>query len=75
MHAATTEVLQLRLATAADTDAIVDVWFAGWREAHLGHVPDALLTHRSPQSYASASPRCSQRRQSPLQTSGSSVLW
>lgn len=37
---------QLRPAAATDTDAIVDVWFAGWRDAHLGHVPDALLAHR-----------------------------
>lgn len=47
MQTATTSPFQLRPAATADTDAIVEVWFTGWSEAHLGHVPDALLTHRS----------------------------
>jgi GNAT superfamily N-acetyltransferase len=47
MDTAATGPFQVRPAAIADTDAIVDVWFNGWREAHLGHVPDALLAHRS----------------------------
>jgi hypothetical protein len=35
MVAATTGPFQLRPAAIADTDAIVDVWFTGWREAHV----------------------------------------
>jgi GNAT superfamily N-acetyltransferase len=50
MHA-TAGPFQLRPAATTDTDAIVDVWFTGWREAHLGHVPDALLAHRSEQTF------------------------
>lgn len=36
----------LRAATPGDTDAIAEVWHRGWRDGHLGHVPDALLPHR-----------------------------
>jgi GNAT superfamily N-acetyltransferase len=38
---------RLRAAAFTDTDDIVEVWFSGWREAHLGQVPAALLAHRS----------------------------
>jgi len=41
----------LRPAEAADADAITEVWYAGWRESHIGHVPDALLAHRSPHHF------------------------
>jgi ribosomal protein S18 acetylase RimI-like enzyme len=37
----------LRPAGSGDTDAIAELWHAGWRDGHLGHVPDALLPHRS----------------------------
>lgn len=30
-----------------DIEAIAVVWHSGWRDGHLGHVPDALLEHRS----------------------------
>jgi ribosomal protein S18 acetylase RimI-like enzyme len=36
----------LRPATLADVDAIAGVWHRGWRDGHLGHVPEALLPHR-----------------------------
>ncbi|WP_327109682.1 hypothetical protein OHB12_17530 [Nocardia sp. NBC_01730] len=29
-----------------DASAIAEVWHHGWRDAHLGYVPDALLTVR-----------------------------
>jgi len=37
----------LRPARADDVDAIAEVWHQGWRDGHLGHVPDALLPHRA----------------------------
>jgi ribosomal protein S18 acetylase RimI-like enzyme len=36
----------LRAATTADVDAIARIWHDGWRDGHLGNVPDALLPHR-----------------------------
>lgn len=51
MDTATPRPFQLRPAASTDTDAVVDVWFTGWREAHLGHVPDALLAHRSEETF------------------------
>lgn len=36
----------LRPATDTDIDAIVTIWHHGWRDAHLGNVPAALLRHR-----------------------------
>jgi len=38
--------VRLRPANSDDLDAIADVWHQGWRDGHLGHVPDALLPHR-----------------------------
>ena len=37
----------LRPATAADVDAIADVWHQGWVDGHVGHVPAALHPHRT----------------------------
>jgi ribosomal protein S18 acetylase RimI-like enzyme len=36
----------LRAATAEDVEAIASIWHSGWRDGHLGHVPDGLLPHR-----------------------------
>jgi GNAT superfamily N-acetyltransferase len=36
----------LRAATLVDAERIAAIWHAGWRDGHLGHVPDALLPHR-----------------------------
>jgi GNAT superfamily N-acetyltransferase len=36
----------LRPAVAADRDVIGTIWHDGWREAHLGRVPDELLPYR-----------------------------
>lgn len=36
----------LRAATSADVEAIASLWHSGWRDGHLGHVPDALHRHR-----------------------------
>ncbi len=37
----------LRPARPADADAIAVVWHDAWRDGHIGHVPDALLDHRT----------------------------
>jgi ribosomal protein S18 acetylase RimI-like enzyme len=44
-------VVQLRPATPDDTGAIADIWHQGWRDGHIGHVPEALVAHRSPESF------------------------
>jgi GNAT superfamily N-acetyltransferase len=36
----------LRAATPDDVDAIATVWQLGWRDGHLGHVPEGLQQHR-----------------------------
>ena len=41
----------LRPATPEDVDAIAVLWHAGWRDGHVGHVPDALLPHRGLESF------------------------
>lgn len=36
----------LRRATADDVEAITTVWYRGWFDGHLGHVPPGLRRHR-----------------------------
>ncbi|HEY6799739.1 MAG TPA: GNAT family N-acetyltransferase [Agromyces sp.] len=45
--------ISIRPAVDADADRIADVWEAGWRDAHLGRVPDALLQARTTATFAS----------------------
>jgi GNAT superfamily N-acetyltransferase len=45
------ESTTLRPATAADAGAVAEIWFHGWRDGHLGHVPDALLAVRTEESF------------------------
>jgi GNAT superfamily N-acetyltransferase len=40
--------VRLRPAEDGDAEAIASIWVPGWREAHEGRVPDALLQHRTP---------------------------
>jgi GNAT superfamily N-acetyltransferase len=42
----------LRPARDGDAAAVAAVWLAGWRDGHLGHVPDELVTARTPESFA-----------------------
>jgi ribosomal protein S18 acetylase RimI-like enzyme len=35
-----------RPAAPEDADTIAIVWHSGWRDGHIGHVPEALLPHR-----------------------------
>lgn len=48
----------LRPARHEDADAIGEIWREGWRDAHLGHVPDELLAVRTAESFGQ---RASQR--------------
>jgi GNAT superfamily N-acetyltransferase len=41
----------LRPATPEDADAIGDVWFAAWKDGHLGLVPEELVRVRTPESF------------------------
>jgi GNAT superfamily N-acetyltransferase len=36
----------LRPASVGDVEAIATIWHLGWRDGHLGHVPDQLHAHR-----------------------------
>ena len=36
----------LRPATPDDIEAVARLWHDGWRDGHLGHVPDDVLPHR-----------------------------
>jgi ribosomal protein S18 acetylase RimI-like enzyme len=38
--------LSLRAAAASDIEAIALVWYRGWFDGHLGHVPETLLPYR-----------------------------
>jgi GNAT superfamily N-acetyltransferase len=37
----------LRAATMDDVEAVAEVWHRAWVDGHLGHVPEALLPHRT----------------------------
>lgn len=43
----------LRPASPADSTAVAEIWHHGWRDGHLGHVPDELLPLRTPESFGS----------------------
>lgn len=43
--------MELRPATAADALDVARIWETGWRDGHLGNVPDALVALRTPASF------------------------
>lgn len=45
--------LTLRHAIADDAPAIAAIWCDGWRDGHLGHVPEDLIAFRTPESFRS----------------------
>jgi GNAT superfamily N-acetyltransferase len=47
------EAVVLRPASSDDSEAVADIWWQGWRDGHLGHVPDELVAVRTPESFAS----------------------
>lgn len=46
-------MLEPRLATAHDLEPLARLWHDGWREAHLGHVPEELTKRRTLASFRS----------------------
>ncbi|MEU4191329.1 GNAT family N-acetyltransferase [Kribbella sp. NPDC026611] len=43
--------VELRRAGADDSDAVARIWYDGWRDGHLGHVPDELVAVRTEESF------------------------
>ena len=43
--------VRIRKATPADSPAVADIWYAGWPDGHLGHVPDELVAVRTEGSF------------------------
>lgn len=41
----------LRAATAADATAVGEIWYEGWHDGHLGHVPEELVKVRTHESF------------------------
>ncbi len=46
----------LRPGTDADASAVARIWHAGWRDGHLGSVPDELLPDRDEASFIERAP-------------------
>lgn len=42
----------LRRARQDDAAAVAVIWRDGWRDGHLGHVPEELVAIRTPESFA-----------------------
>ena len=53
-----TDSPHLRPARPDDAESIAAIWYEGWRDAHLGNVPDALIAVRPQESFE---PRATQR--------------
>ena len=62
----------LRGATLEDVKSVADIWHRGWRDGHLGHVPEALLPVAGSSTSASACRHGSPRRRWPSRTASSS---
>lgn len=43
--------VSLRSARPEDAAAVATIWRDGWRDGHLGHVPDALVAVQTPESF------------------------
>jgi ribosomal protein S18 acetylase RimI-like enzyme len=48
--------IELRAATDGDADAIATIWAAGWRDGHVGNVPEALVAARTDESFRTRAP-------------------
>ncbi|HET6729741.1 MAG TPA: GNAT family N-acetyltransferase [Jiangellaceae bacterium] len=48
-----TEGIELRRATLDDAEAVASIWRDGWRDGHLGNVPDELVAARTLESFSS----------------------
>jgi GNAT superfamily N-acetyltransferase len=51
------EAVTLRPATVEDAGAVADIWYHGWCDGHLGHVPDYLLAARTRESFDQRAPQ------------------
>ena len=40
-----------RPATGEDLEAIAEIWYRGWLDGHLGHVPDEVRQYRQPADF------------------------
>ena len=47
----TETAVTVRPAVPEDVSGIAAVWYEGWMEAHLGHVPEALIRHRTRETF------------------------
>ena len=43
--------MELRPARPEDAEAVAEIWFRGWRDAHLGLVPQELVEVRTDESF------------------------
>src|SRR5258705_4349358 len=43
--------VSLRPARAEDAEVVATIWYDGWRDGHLGHVSQALIAARTPESF------------------------
>ena len=48
---ATDDGVTVRPASPDDAQEVARIWYDGWRDGHLGHVPDELLAARTPESF------------------------
>ncbi len=48
----TTPGMELRPAGNEDAEAIADIWRRGWRDGHLGYVPQELVDVRTDESFS-----------------------
>ena len=46
----------LRPAVADDADTVAEIWHSGWRDGHLGHVPEEAYAHRTLASFRRRTP-------------------
>jgi len=51
------EVVRLRPATVYDSDVVARIWHDGWRDGHLGNVPDDLVAVRNRESFWTRAPQ------------------
>lgn len=47
----TQDLVTVRAARVEDAAAIAEIWYQGWRDAHLGNVPDELVAVRPRESF------------------------
>ena len=43
--------LEIRAARTEDAEAVAEIWEHGWRDGHLGNVPDELVAVRTDESF------------------------